>query len=221
MDHGASAPAEATPQDFFRRARARLTFDVPPGLTDPDILPKRGDHDFDPVFDAIGAIRPFKPAAVLVGIVERQEPMVLLTQRTAHLPDHAGQIAFPGGKMDAGDATPLEAALRETREEIGLDSRFIDPVGYLDLYMTTLGYRIVPAVARLQPDFKLTLNPEEVENTFEVPLAFLMEEANHQRHSREWKGMMRTYYAMPFGERYIWGVTAGILRNLYERIYRG
>ena len=85
--------------------------------------------------------------------------------------------------------------------------------------MTTLGYRIVPAVARLQPDFRLTLNPEEVENTFEVPLAFLMEEANHQRHSREWKGMMRTYYAMPFGERYIWGVTAGILRNLYERIY--
>jgi 8-oxo-dGTP pyrophosphatase MutT (NUDIX family) len=219
MDRGASAPAEAAPQDFFRRARARLTLDVPPGLTDTGILPTRGDHDLDPVFDAIGAIRPIKPAAVLVGIVERQEPMVLLTQRTAHLPDHAGQIAFPGGKIDAGDATPLEAALRETREEIGLDSRFIDPVGYLDLYMTTLGYRIVPAVARLRPDFKLTLNPEEVENTFEVPLAFLMEEANHQRHSREWKGMMRTYYAMPFGERYIWGVTAGILRNLYERIY--
>ena len=219
MDRGASAPAKAAPQDFFRLARARLTLDIPPGLTDPDILPKRGDHNLDPVFDAIGAIRPIKPAAVLVGIVERTEPMVLLTQRTAHLPDHAGQIAFPGGKIDAGDATPLEAALRETREEIGLEERFIDPVGYLDLYMTTLGYRIVPTVARVQPDFKLRLNPEEVENAFEVPLAFLMEEANHQRHSREWKGMMRTYYAMPFGERYIWGVTAGILRNLYERIY--
>ena len=219
MDPAAHASAEAAPHDFFRRARARLTLDIPAGLTDPDVVPKRGDHNLDPVFDAIGAIRPIKPAAVLVGIVQRAEPMVLLTQRTAHLPDHAGQIAFPGGKMDAGDVTPLAAALREAGEEIGLEERFIDPVGYLDLYMTTLGYRIVPTVARVAPNFKLRLNAEEVENTFEVPLAFFMEEANHQRHSREWKGMMRTYYAMPFGEHYIWGVTAGILRNLYERVY--
>lgn len=205
--------------DFFARARARLTLDPPHGLSDPDNLPLRGDHDADPVVKAIAAVRPIKPAAVLVGVVEREEPMVLLTQRTAHLPQHAGQIAFPGGKIDAGDATPLAAALREAHEEIGLAETVIDPIGYLDVYMTTLGFRIVPLVARVAPDFTLTLNPGEVESAFEVPLSFLMELTNHQTHSREWQGMMRTYYAIPFGERYIWGVTAGIFRNLYQRIY--
>jgi 8-oxo-dGTP pyrophosphatase MutT (NUDIX family) len=206
--------------DFFARAGARLTLDVPAGIDDPNIIPARGDHDLDPVMNAIAEVRPIRPAAVLVPIVDRGEPMVLLTQRSAHLPNHAGQVSFPGGKIEAGDASPLTAALRETEEEIGLTSRFIHPIGYLDLYMTTLGFRIVPTVARIEPGFTLTLNTEEVDNSFEVPLAFLMDPQNHQRHSREWKGMMRTYYAMPFGERYIWGVTAGILRNLYDRIYR-
>jgi 8-oxo-dGTP pyrophosphatase MutT (NUDIX family) len=214
------ATATQSTSDFFERAQERLAFDQPAGLTDPSIVPKRGDHDLDPAFSAIAAVRPIKPAAVLVPIVERDEPMVLLTQRAVHLPDHPGQIAFPGGKIDAGDATPLAAALREAEEEIGLAAEFIAPIGYLDLYMTTLGYRIVPAVARVRPGFSLTLNRAEVDDFFEVPLAFLMEVANHQRHSREWQGMTRTYYAIPFGERYIWGVTAGILRNLYERIYR-
>lgn len=216
--NGATATQSAT--DFFERAQERLAFDQPAGLTDPSIVPKRGDHDLDPAFSAIAAVRPIKPAAVLVPIVERDEPMVLLTQRAVHLPDHPGQIAFPGGKIDAGDATPLAAALREAEEEIGLAAEFIAPIGYLDLYMTMLGYRIVPAVARVRPGFSLTLNRAEVDDIFEVPLAFLMEATNHQRHSREWQGMTRTYYAIPFGERYIWGVTAGILRNLYERIYR-
>jgi 8-oxo-dGTP pyrophosphatase MutT (NUDIX family) len=171
------------------------------------------------VLQAIAAVRPIKPAAVLIPVVEREEPMVLLTQRTAHLPQHAGQIAFPGGKIDAGDATPLAAALREAQEEIGLAADKVDPIGYLDVYMTTLGFRIVPVLARVTPGFTLTLNPGEVDNAFEVPLAFLMEMTNHQTHSREWQGMMRTYYAIPFGERYIWGVTAGIFRNLYQRIY--
>ena len=211
--------ARVAPADFFARARARLTLDVPAGLSDPDIIPRRGDHDLDPVMEAIAAVRPIKPAAVLVGVVEREQPTVLLTQRTTHLPDHAGQVAFPGGKIDAGDASPLAAALREAREEIGLDSALVEPVGYLELYMTTLGYRIVPVLARVQPQFRLTLNEAEVESTFEVPLSFLMESANHQRHSREWQGMTRSYYAISFNERYIWGVTAGILRNLYERIY--
>lgn len=206
--------------EFFRRAQERLSLNVPAGLTDPDILPKRGDHDLDPVSSAIAAVRPIKPAAVLVPIIERDEPMVLLTQRAVHLPDHAGQIAFPGGKIDAGDADPLAAALREADEEIGLSEQFIQPIGYLDLYLTTLGYRIVPTLARVRPGFSLALNRSEVDDIFEVPLSFLMEAANHQRHSREWQGMTRTYYAMPFGERYIWGVTAGILRNLYERIYQ-
>jgi 8-oxo-dGTP pyrophosphatase MutT (NUDIX family) len=205
---------------FFRRAQERLSLDIPAGLVDPDILPARGDHNLDPVLSAIAAVRPIKPAAVLIPVIDRDEPMVLLTQRAVHLPDHAGQIAFPGGKIDKTDATPLAAALREAEEEIGLTAEHIAPVGYLDLYLTTLGYRIVPTLARIRPGFSLTLNRAEVDDTFEVPLSFLMEAANHQRHSREWQGMMRTYYAIPFGERYIWGVTAGIVRNLYERIYQ-
>jgi len=216
-----AAPVEPlATDDFFARAAARLTLDVPAGLTDPAILPRRGDHDLDPVTQAIAAVRPIRPAAVLVPVVDRAEPTVLFTQRTAHLKDHAGQISFPGGKIEAADASPAATALREAEEEIGLDRRLVEPIGYLDLYMTTLGYRIVPAVARVKPDFRLTLNREEVDDAFEVPLAFLMAPANHQRHSRDWQGMTRTFYAMPFGERYIWGATAGILRNLYERIYQ-
>jgi len=157
---------------------------------------------------------------VLVPIVDRPEPTVLLTQRTTDLSSHAGQIAFPGGKIDPTDASPLAAALREAREEIGLDGRLVHPIGYLDLYLTRLGYRIVPTVARVEPNFKLALNPAEVQDTFEVPLSFLMQPINHQRHSREWNGMIRHFYAIPFADRYIWGVTAGILRNLHDRIYR-
>jgi 8-oxo-dGTP pyrophosphatase MutT (NUDIX family) len=213
--------AEKPAAEFFARAGARLTLDVPPGLTDPSIIPRRGDHDLDPVMEAIGAIRPIRPAAVLVPIVERNEPMVLLTRRTAHLKDHAGQISFPGGKIDAGDASPAAAAIREAEEEIGLDPRLVTPVGYLDLYMTTLGFRIVPTLARVAPGFRLRLNRAEVDDAFEVPLAFLMAPENHKLHSRDWNGMTRTFYAMPFGARYIWGATAGMLRNLYERIYQG
>lgn len=205
--------------DFFSRARSVLTFEPPTGLTDPAALPLRGDHDADPVVKAMAAVRPIKPAAVLIPVIDRDEPTVLLTQRTAHLPQHAGQIAFPGGKIDAGDASPLAAALREADEEIGLAGNAVEPIGYLDVYMTTLGYRIVPVVARVRPPFALTLNPGEVEDTFEVPLNFMMEAANHQTHSREWQGMLRTYYAIPFGERYIWGVTAGIFRNLQHKVY--
>lgn len=205
--------------DFFARARAVLALDPPVDLTDPDALPLRGDHDADPVVKAIAAVRPVKPAAVLIAVIDRDEPMVLLTQRTAHLKQHAGQIAFPGGKIDATDATPLAAALREADEEVGLAASAVEPLGYLDVYMTTLGYRIVPVVARVRPGFTLTLNPDEVEDAFEVPLSFVMEVSNHQTHSREWQGMMRSYYAIPFGERYIWGVTAGIIRNLRQKVY--
>ncbi len=221
MDAALPAGRPAAGHDFFDRARARLTLAVPPALTDPSIVPARGDHDLDPVMRAIAEVRPIRPAAVLVPVVDRPEPTVLLTKRTAELPDHAGQVAFPGGKIDPGDESPLAAALREAEEEIGLDRGLVDPIGYLDLYMTTLGYRIVPTVAQVAPDFRLSLNRAEVDDAFEVPLSFLMQPDNHQRHSRDWKGMTRTFYAMPFGERYIWGVTAGILRNLYERIYRG
>ena len=135
------------------------------------------------------------------------------------LRSHSGQIAFPGGKIDSTDASPLAAALREADEEIALDPRFIDPIGYLDLYLTFSGYRILPVLAPVDPDYRITVNPSEVAEAFEVPLEFLMEPGNHQKHKRDWKGVERHYFAMPFEERYIWGVTAGILRNLYERIY--
>jgi len=215
-----SAAAALSAREFFARVRERLTLDVPVGLDDPNIIPKRGDHDVDPVMEKIATVRPIRPAAVLVPIVDHAEPTVLLTQRAQHLPNHAGQVSFPGGKIDKGDATPLAAALRETGEEIGLEREFIEPLGYLDVYMTTLGYRIVPTIARVRPGFRLTLSAGEVDDTFEVPLAFVMDQANVQRHSRDWQGMTRHYYAITFGERYIWGVTAGILRNLYDRIYR-
>jgi 8-oxo-dGTP pyrophosphatase MutT (NUDIX family) len=215
-----TAPPALNAEDFFARTRARLSLQAPAGIDDPNIIPKRGDHDADPVMEKIAAVRPIRPAAVLVPIVEHFEPTVLLTQRAQHLPDHSGQVSFPGGKIDKSDASPLAAALRETEEEIGLDRKLVEPLGYLDLYMTTLGYRIVPTVARVAPRFALTLNPAEVDNAFEVPLAFLMDQANVQRHSRDWQGITRHYYAITFGERYIWGVTAGILRNLYDRIYR-
>jgi 8-oxo-dGTP pyrophosphatase MutT (NUDIX family) len=208
--------------DFFARAHARLTLDPPEALFDPAVIPRHGDHDLNPdVIAAIAEIRPIRPAAVLVAIVERAEATVILTQRTAHLKDHAGQISFPGGKIEPGDANPAEAALRETEEEIALDRRFVEPIGYLDIHMTTRGYRIVPTVARVTGDFRLRLNRDEVDDAFEVPLDFLMAPENHKRDSRDWNGMTRTFYAMPFGERYIWGATAGILRNLYERIYVG
>ena len=214
------AEAALSSAEFFERARARLNLDVPEGLADASVTPKRGDHDADPVMLKIAAVRPIRPAAVLVPVVEHAEPTVLLTQRAQHLPNHPGQISFPGGKIEASDQTPLAAALRETEEEIGLDRQAVTPLGYLDLYMTTLGYRIVPVIARVKPGFSLTLNTAEVDATFEVPLAFLMDQANVQRHSRDWQGLTRHYYAITFGERYIWGVTAGILRNLYDRIYR-
>jgi 8-oxo-dGTP pyrophosphatase MutT (NUDIX family) len=155
---------------------------------------------------------------VIKGIVERDVPTVLLTKRAEHLNDHAGQISFPGGKIDPTDASPLDAALREAEEEVGLYRSFVEPIGYLDLYATGFGFRILPTVARVKPGFTLTINENEVESAFEVPLAFLMDPANHQLHSKEFRGMERSYYAMPFAERYIWGATAGILRVLYERI---
>jgi len=207
--------------EFFILARQRLSIDAPAALTDPNAPPLRGDHSLDPAMRAVAEVRPIRPAAVLIPVVDRPEPTVLLTLRTGSLSTHAGQIAFPGGRIDPEDKSPLEAALREAEEEIGLDRRHVEPLGYSDLYLSGTGYRIVPAVARVAADFRLELNPAEVDDVFEVPLAFVMGPENHQRHSREWRGMMRTYYAMPFGDRYIWGVTAGILRNLYERLYGG
>ena len=207
-------------RDFFDRAKKKLTLDVPPALTDLTLTDfARADLDRDPaVWDEAG-VKATRAAAVLVGVTDHAEPGVLLTMRTSDLPSHGGQIAFPGGKIDPGDASPLAAALREADEEIGLSATLIEPIGYLDLYLTFTGFRILPVLARVIPNYELTVNASEVADAFEVPLAFVMNTANHARKSRDWKGVTRHYYEMPFGERYIWGVTAGILRNLYEKIY--
>ncbi len=205
--------------EFFARARAQLSLEVPAALTDLNAQSARGDLDLDPMLWQRAGVTATRPAAVLIPVVARAELMVLLTQRTAELPNHPGQIAFPGGKIERDDTDPLAAALRETREEIGIESRFIEPIGYLDLYLTLSGFRILPAVARIAPDYALALNTSEVTEAFEVPLAFLMTPANHRFLTRDWKGIERQYFAMPYQERYIWGVTAGILRNMYERIY--
>ena len=211
-------PAAISSAEFFDRSRARLRFEVPPGLVDPNIIPRSGDQGNDRMLEIIAREQPVRPAAVLIPVVDHPQPTVLLTQRAPHLTDHAGQISFPGGKIDVTDASPLATALREAEEEIGLSREFVDPIGYLDLYGTSFGFRILPTVARVRPGFSLHINKSEVDDAFEVPLAFLMDPANHQVHSREFRGMERSYYAMPFAERYIWGATAGILRLLYERI---
>jgi 8-oxo-dGTP pyrophosphatase MutT (NUDIX family) len=199
--------------DFCARARERLLA-VPPDLAG-EALPALGGYNAD----TDDPPRPHRPAAVLIPVVERAAPTVLLTQRNAHLSSHAGQIAFPGGKIDAGDASPLATALREAEEEIGLDRRHVTPLGYLDLFVTGTGYRIVPVVASIAPDITLVPNPAEVADAFEVPLAFLMTPANHARHSRMVGGRERHYNAVPWGERYIWGATASMLKSLYARLY--
>jgi 8-oxo-dGTP pyrophosphatase MutT (NUDIX family) len=208
----------ARPENFFDRARTRLTLEVPPALTDPEAKGARGDLDLNPALWERAGVSATRPAAVLVPVIDRDEPTVLLTIRTQELSNHAGQVAFPGGKIDPEDESPVAAALREAKEEIGLAPMLVEPLGYLDLYLTFTGFRILPTVARVKPDFTLLLNPREVTESFEVPLKFLMTPENHQRKSRDWKGVTREYYAMPFENRYIWGVTAGILRNLYERV---
>lgn len=215
-----TAPARPTVgENFFDRARTRLTLQVPPSLTDPMAQGARGDLDLNPSMWERAGVAATKPAAVLVPVIDRDEPTVLLTIRTQDLASHAGQVAFPGGKIEPKDESPVAAAMREAKEEVGLAPALIEPLGYLDLYLTFSGFRILPTVARVRPDFMLNLNPGEVTEVFEVPLSFLMTPANHQRRSREWKGIEREYYAIPFGDRYIWGITAGIVRNLYDRVY--
>jgi 8-oxo-dGTP pyrophosphatase MutT (NUDIX family) len=159
------------------------------------------------------------PAAVLFPIVLRDGGQtVLLTQRTAHLRDHAGQISFPGGRVETEDLSPSHTALRETEEEIGLSRERIEILGFLPEYRTGTGFRVTPVVALIEPPFELHLDPFEVAEAFEVPLAFLLDPANHQRHSMHYRGALRNYFAMPYGDYFIWGATAGMIRSLSERL---
>jgi len=162
----------------------------------------------------------WKMAAVLVPVVARElEATVLLTLRTAHLSAHSGQIAFPGGKIEPDDATPIETALREAEEEIGLPRKLVTPLSLLDLHNTGTGFRIIPVLALVDPFFTPAPDPNEVADVFEVPLSFLMEEENHMQHLREWKDRRILFYAMEYEQRFIWGATAAMLRNLHERLY--
>jgi 8-oxo-dGTP pyrophosphatase MutT (NUDIX family) len=167
----------------------------------------------------LAVLAPWRAAAVLLPIINRPGGLtVLLTLRASDLRAHSGQVAFPGGKIDAGE-TPQDAALREAKEEIGLAERFVEPLGWLDPFFTETGFRVAPLVALVAPLFALTVNKLEVDEVFETPFAFLMDAANHRLEEREWQGQRRKYYAMPHEGRYIWGATAGILRNLYEKLF--
>jgi 8-oxo-dGTP pyrophosphatase MutT (NUDIX family) len=179
-----------------------------------------GDHRLNPDLKEMIVGNRLRDAAVLIAVVDRApEATVLLTTRTEHLRSHAGQIAFPGGRIDAEDPTPEFAALRETEEEIGLSPQEVELVGRMPDYISGSGFRIAPVLGIVRPDYFLTLNTVEVEDAFEVPLSFLMDPANHRRDSRIWQNRERYFYVMPFGNRHIWGVTAGIIRTVYERLY--
>lgn len=159
-------------------------------------------------------------AAVLVPLVLRDEVTVLLTERTAHLSTHSGQVAFPGGKRDPEDADPAATALREAHEEVGLDATYVQVLGCLPVYATGTGFQVTPVVALVDPAAPLRPNPYEVADMFEVPLRFLLDPAHHERHRYEWDGLQREWFAMPYQDgarqRYIWGATAGMLRNFYR-----
>lgn len=182
----------------------------------PTALP--GDHALNP--DAEPKEQP-APAAVLVPVIDRPLGLTLLfTRRTEHLAVHAGQISFPGGRTEPADVGPEETALRECKEEIGLDRKYARVLGNLSGYITRTGFRITPVVALIGTTFTPTLDPHEVAEAFEAPLDFFLDPANHQQCSREFEGTMRKFYAMPYGDRYIWGATAGILINLYNFLVR-
>ncbi len=179
-----------------------------------------GDHLLNPQFVDVATGLTLRDAAVLVPVVDDgNEAKIILTQRTATLRKHSGQIAFPGGAVDPEDGSPEQAALREAREEIGLDPHYVEPLARLPQYYAMTGFRITPVLSVVKRGFDLKLNPAEVDDVFEVPLSFLMNEANHQRGTRNFDGTERHFYLMPYEGRNIWGITAGILRTLYERLY--
>jgi len=206
--------------DLRARAQVRLSLELPAAAIDPRQLPHRGDHVLNPDLYQDGLAESAKPAAVLIPIITRDdEAHVLLTRRSLALRRHAGQVAFPGGRIDPEDKGPMDAALREAEEEIGLARALVTPLGFLDAYLTHSGFRILPLLAEVQMPFDLTINRAEVEEAFEVPLRFLMDTSNHTRESRTREGVTRHFHKMPYGEKNIWGVTAGIIRNLHERLY--
>ena len=178
----------------------------------------RGDHDLNPGMTPTDRLR---AAAVLVPLVARPEGVtILLTRRTDHLHHHAGQISFPGGRIESVDSSPEHAALRETEEEVGIARSHVELLGRLDRYHTRTGFEITPVVGWVMPPFDISPDRFEVAEVFEVPLDFVADPRNHERHSREWQGVRRHFYVLPYGGYYIWGATAGMLVNLAERLQR-
>lgn len=179
-----------------------------------------GDHILNPDIVARVEALALRDAAVLVPVVDDgDEAHVIFTKRTSTLRKHSGQIAFPGGSVDPGDISLEMAALRETEEEIGLAGEFVETVGRLPNYLASTGFRITPVLGVVRRGFSLKLNPVEVDDVFEVPLSFLMDPANHTRDKRPIDGIDRHFYRVPYETRMIWGITAGIVRTLYERLY--
>ena len=175
----------------------------------------RGDHDLNPGMTSPSTA--LRPAAVLVPLIDRREEIsVLLTQRTAHLSAHAGQISFPGGRIEESDADATEAALRETEEEVGLARDHVRVIGRLDTYVTGTGFEITPVVGIVKVPFSLAIDPFEVSEVFEVPLSFVLDPKNHHRTTRDFEQRTRVFFVLPYEGRNIWGATAGMLVNLAE-----
>jgi 8-oxo-dGTP pyrophosphatase MutT (NUDIX family) len=166
------------------------------------------------------ARQPAEPAAVLLLVVNHAQPTVVLTQRTSHLAHHAGQIAFPGGRREGSDESPERTALREATEEIGLDDRRVEVLGRLPEYRTSTGFSVTPIVGWAEPPMTWRADPHEVADVFEVPLAFLLDPRNHRYESAFYRGRMRHYWAMPYGDRFIWGATAGMIVTFQRLISR-
>ncbi len=205
-----------TRDEVLARLRAAGFASSPDGKT----APRRSDFDLLPDGrPAFANGRALKPAGVLVPLVARPEgTTVLLTRRTNHLKHHAGQVAFPGGRREPGDADIRATALRETEEEIGLDRAHVELLGQLEVYETTSAYAVTPVVGWVRPPFRLTVDPFEVEEAFEVPLAFVLDPANHKRETMFRDGLERHYYVLPYDRHYIWGATAGMLVNLHDAL---
>ena len=193
-------------QDFLVKAKSKLNKSIPEDFTH-----KANVEHADK--------RSYRQAAVLIAITDKPKPSIILTRRPLHMKTHAGEVAFPGGKLESFDVDAKHAALREADEEIGLKQQYVDVLGYLDTYKVGSGFNVCPVVAVVSKGYNLTADPNEVDEIFEVPLDFLMDVNNFQRHSKMWQGKQRHYYVIEYKNYFIWGATADMLKNLHDKLY--